>query len=75
MFHCNCYLFVVFFDTEVAAGLAVETFLSSLIISVVYLVGGVAENELSENLDGMWHDETCSDGLTIKRLALGADLT
>ena len=52
-----------------------ETFLSSLIISVVYLVGGVAENELSENLDGMWHDETCSDGLTIKRLALGGDLT
>ena len=51
-----------------------ETFLSSLIISVICLVGGVAEVKLFEDSDGMWHDKACSDGLTIKHLALGADL-
>ena len=36
----------LFFDTEVAAGFAVGAFPSSLIISVVCVVGGVAEDEL-----------------------------
>ena len=53
VFHCNCYLF---FDTDAAASFAVETFPSSLIISVVCLVEGVAEDELFEDLDDMWHD-------------------
>ena len=53
VFHCKCYLF---FDTDEAASFAVETFPSSLIISVVCLVGGVAEDELFDDLDGMWHD-------------------
>ena len=65
----------LFFDTEVAAGLVVVIFPSCLIISVVCLVGCVAEDELFEDLDDIWHDEACYDGLTIKRLAMGADLT
>ena len=76
MFHCNCYLFFFFFfDTEVAASFAVETFPSSLIINIVCLVGGVAEDKHFEDIDGICHDEACSDGLTIERLALVADLT
>ena len=51
--HCNCYLF---FDTDAAASFAVETSPFFLIISVVCLVGGVAEDELFEDLDGMRHD-------------------
>ena len=73
-----CFTVIVtclFFDTEVAAGFAVEIFPTSLIVSVVCLIGSVAEDELFQDLDGMWHDEACSDGVTIKHLALDADLT
>ena len=65
----------LFFKTEVAANFSVETFLSSLIISLVCLVGSVAEDELFGDLDGMWHDGACSHELRIKCLAFWADLT
>lgn len=38
------------FDTEVAVDFAVETFPSSVIISVVCLVGGLAEDKFFEDL-------------------------
>ena len=47
-------LLVCFFDTEVAAGFAVGTFPSSLIISVVCVVGGVAEDELRFRCHVAW---------------------